>query len=69
MFMSNVRAVFLFALAWGAAFDTAAAQTAAVKAGDPLPAEPRIGVAAIEKWPGVRRDARGSLVGPAPSSR
>jgi hypothetical protein len=46
MLMSNVRAIFLFALAWGAAFETSAAQTAAAKAGDPLPAEPRIGVAA-----------------------
>ena len=45
MLMSNIQAIFLFALAWGAAIDTSAGQGAVTKAAD-SPAEPRFGVAA-----------------------
>ena len=45
-FMSNLRTVVVFAVACIAGFDTAAAQTAAAKPGDPPAAQPRIGVAA-----------------------
>jgi len=53
MFMSNLRAVFLFALACIARFDAAAAQSTSAKSADSPVAEPRIGVAAALKGGGV----------------